>query len=278
MPRKFVLCDLDGTLLDLPNGLSEECLARLNALLDQGLQFSIATGRDLKKAKKAVRGLKLAHPVILTNGALMADLEKEKILEVTYIGTPIVQEILKWSEEMGLDPIVFITYDPESQTLYSLKGKWGKKGIKLLQRTEIEQYLTLQVVSIQFHAEKKTLIPLMTRIQQNFQNEVNIIFIEDVSYRSFQIKGDWFWLEMNSIEAGKDRMMHKLAEKLGLNLQNFVVFGDNLNDLEMMESAGISVAVGNAHNDVKKIANYITLDNNECGVVEFLEKNREKFI
>ena len=130
--KKFILCDLDGTLLDLPNGISPNCLLRLNALIDKGLSFSIATGRDLKNAKKSLKGLKLKFPVILTNGALLADIVEEKYLKITHITGNIFQTIFSWSTEMELDPIVLITYDPTTKKLHSNKGKWGKKACRIL--------------------------------------------------------------------------------------------------------------------------------------------------
>ncbi len=276
--KKFILCDLDGTLLDLPNGISPNCLSRLNALIDRGLNFSIATGRDLKNAKKAIKGLQLKFPVILTNGALLADIVEEKYLKITHITKNIFQTIFSWSTEMALDPIVLITYDPTTKILHSNKGKWGKKGIKLLEHDQIKQYLSHNIVSLQFHAEKSTLEPLLHRIQNTFSDQVNIIFIEDVSYRRYNIPGEWFWLEINSHLAGKEKMMAELATQLNIPMHNFVVFGDNLNDLTMMQQAGLSVAVKDALEEVKKCADAITLPHDECGVIQYLEERFDDFI
>ncbi|MHA1672298.1 MAG: HAD family hydrolase [Promethearchaeota archaeon] len=278
MSKKFILCDLDGTLLDLPNGISPSCLERLNALIDRGLNFSIATGRDLKNAKKAVKGLKLKFPVILTNGALLADIVEETYLKITHITKSIFQTIFSWSTEMGLDPIVLITYDPINKILHSNKGKWGKKGIKLLEHDQIQRYLSHNIVSLQFHAEKSTLEPLLIRIQNTFSDHVNIIFIEDVSYRKYNIPGEWFWLEINSHLAGKEKMMVELASRVNTPMEDFVVFGDNLNDLTMMQQAGFSVAVGDAMEEVKKCASDICLPHTECGVIQYLEDHFENFI
>ncbi|MHA1672074.1 MAG: HAD family hydrolase [Promethearchaeota archaeon] len=278
MSKKFILCDLDGTLLDLPNGISPNCLLRLNALIDKGLSFSIATGRDLKNAKKGCKGIKLKFPVILTNGALLADIGEEKYLKITHITKNIFQTIFSWSTEMSLNPIVLITYDPTNKILYSNKGKWGKKGIKLLEQDQIRPFLSHNIVSLQFHAEKSTLEPLLHKIQNAFTDSVNIIFIEDVSYRRYNIPGEWFWLEINSHLAGKDKMMTELASRVNIPLHDFVVFGDNLNDIIMMQKAGFSVAVGDALEEVKKCATDICLPHNECGVIQYLEEHFEEFI
>ncbi|MHA1521812.1 MAG: HAD family hydrolase [Promethearchaeota archaeon] len=278
MPKKFILCDLDGTLLDLPNGISPNYLARLNALIDRGLNFSIATGRDLKNAKEALKGLQLKFPVILTNGALLADIMEEKYLKITHINKDIFQTIFSWSKKMKLTPIVLITYDPTNKILHSNKGKWGKKGIKYLKVNQIQPYLSHNIVSLQFHGEKATLEPLLQKIQNTFDEKVNIIFIEDVSYRRYDIPGEWFWLEINSHLAGKEKMMAELATSVKISLDDFVVFGDNLNDLSMMQHAGFSVAVGDALEEVKKCANTISLPHHECGVIQYLEDNIEELI
>ena len=75
---KFIVSDLDGTLLDNPKYLSKEYVKDLNELMDKGLKFTIATGRDMKKTLKAVPDLNLPYPCILTNGALLADLKSQE--------------------------------------------------------------------------------------------------------------------------------------------------------------------------------------------------------
>ncbi len=273
-----MLSDLDGTLLDKPNGLSFENLTRLNKLIDSGLQFSIATGRDLKKAKKVLAGVYLKYPVILNNGALLGNLKTGEFSKITTIPREIFSTIFSWSEMLKLKPIVMISFDQTKRKIRMEKGTWGKKGIKYLTQDQIDSLISQDIVSLQFHAQKDDLFPFYQKILQEFPDQIKIVFIEDVGYKKLNIKGEWFWLEINGPKAGKGNMMKELAMMFRYKLEDFVVFGDNINDLELMKMAGLSVAVEDAQPEIKEIADVITESSNNMGVVKFIEKNIDEFI
>jgi 5-amino-6-(5-phospho-D-ribitylamino)uracil phosphatase len=276
--KKFVISDLDGTLLDNPKRLSQNYIDKLNELIDQGLQFTVATGRDMRKTKKAVGNLTLKYPVILTNGALLADLNTEKFLEITRIPTSISNNILEMADGLEINPMVFAAYDPMNNILHFNKGKWGKKGISPLIKENFSPHRDLEVVSIQFHTEKKKLDPLLEIIQTKYHDQVNIIYIEDVSYKQYGIEGDWWWLEINSFDAGKDKMMRTLAKRLQIELEDIVVFGDNYNDIDILKIAGKAIVVENAPEEVKAIANEIALANTQGGVLKYILDHQQDFI
>lgn len=273
-----MLSDLDGTLLDLPNGLSEENLNRLNALIHDGLLFSVATGRDLKKAKKALKGLQIKYPIILNNGSLLGDLNTGEFWKITTIPEQIFAEIFEMAENLNLKPIVMIGYSADTGEIRTEKGTWGKKGINYLSWSQISSLQDYQIVSLQYHAKLEEIKPLYNRIEYKFKDRVKMVFIEDVAYSQMDIEGSWYWLEINSEEAGKGNMMKELAKHLNLSTDDFIVFGDNTNDLELMEIAGKSIAVRNAHPLVRQIADEITDSVENLGVVKYLENNRDEIM
>ena len=125
MAKKFIITDLDGTLLDTPTQLSKKYVDQLNSWIDQGLALTIATGRDLKKTVEAINGLNLKYPVILTNGATLADLTTETYLKITYIDNKLSKHLVRMGQEFHLFPIVFAAFDPERQQMHFNKGIWG---------------------------------------------------------------------------------------------------------------------------------------------------------
>jgi hypothetical protein len=278
MGKKFLLSDLDGTLLDTPEGLSAKYVATLNQLIDEGLDFSIATGRDMVKAKEAIGALQTKWPVILTNGALLGDLTGMQYLEHTYIGGEIIQEILKIGEEYGIVPIVFAAFDKKAGTMHFNKGKWGRKGIRSLTEQEYRPLVGFDVVSIQFHAAKDRLDPFHKNLLKRFGSDINLIYIEDVSYSQWNIEGRWFWLEINSNEAGKEKMLERLVRRLHREMKDVIVFGDNINDIEMLKAAGLGIAVANAPDEVKKAAQIIVPSNREGGVIHYILEHKGELI
>ena len=79
-------------------------------------------------------------------------------------------------------------------------------------------------------------------------------------------------LEINCKEAVKGNALMKLADHLGLSPESLMACGDNLNDITMLKAAGLGVAMGNAKDEVKAIANYVTDDNNHDGVAKAIRK------
>jgi len=276
--KKLIVSDLDGTLLDNPKSLSKEYIDDLNELIDKGLKFTIATGRDMKKTLKAIRGLNLPYPCILTNGALLADLKTQEFLKITRIKPKIIDDILDLSEKFNIPPMVFAVFDPKLKNVSFNKGTWGVKGIKPL---ESEKYLPFKehdVVSIQFHTTKDLLDPFKNRIEKKFGKEINLIYIEDVAYNALGYEGDWYWLEINSHEAGKAQMLQHLTQILGINMEDVIAFGDNHNDIGMLKAAGLGIAMENSPNELKAIADDITLSNSEGGVIKYIKSHIDDII
>lgn len=278
MGKKFVLSDLDGTLLDQIDSLSPQYIDELNKLIDMGLNFSIATGRDLKKARKAVLGLKIKYPVILTNGALLGDLNTMEYLKITSIEHSIMTDILQMALNLQIIPMVFGAFDSNTKTMYFNKGKWGIKGIIPLTPDKYLPYQDYQVVTMQFHTRKELLDPLKANIESKYKGKVNIIYIEDVGYRNETKESGWYWLEINSSQAGKDKMLNYLVDLLGFSLDDVVVFGDNYNDIDMLRAAGSGIVVANAPMEVKAVAKEICESNLDGGVIKYLKQNIKKFL
>lgn len=276
MGKKLIVSDLDGTLLDQFDGLSPIYIDQLNAMIRKGLAFTLATGRDMKKAKKAVPGLILNYPVILTNGALMGDLNTETFTKITWIPTPIVKVIMQHADHLQIPPMAFGAYDPTTSQMHFQKGKWGPKGIVYLPVEKWQPYSDMQVVTIQFHDHQTKLAPLKQWIEAQFGSQINLIYIEDVGYKHATGIADWYWLEINSIDAGKEKAIVTLAEVTGFSLQDIIVFGDNHNDLGMFSKVGKAIAVENADPAVKRVAHAVCGSNHTGGVIRYLQEHWEE--
>lgn len=85
------------------------------------------------------------------------------------------------------------------------------------------------------------------------------------------VSGD-IWLDVSHIESNKGIALEVLQNKLGIKYDETMIFGDYLNDLEMLKKGKYSYAMGNAHEEIKKISNFIAKSNNENGVLEELKK------
>ena len=76
---------------------------------------------------------------------------------------------------------------------------------------------------------------------------------------------------MNS-EVSKWNTIKSLTEKLGIDTKNIIAFGDDYNDIDMIKNAGIGIAMGNAEENVKKVANFVTDTNMNDGVAKYIKQ------
>ncbi len=275
---KFIISDLDGTLLDTPIHLSPDRVTKLNSLIEAGLRFSVATGRDLENTIKALNGVQLKYPAILTNGAVLADLNTSKILKFHSIPSNISQTIIQLASSFELNPMVYAYFDMNSDQIKYIKGKWGQDPIVSIKRDEFHDFLDKPCISLQFHAKLVDLEPIYHQIVKQFQKHVNIIFMEDVSYSQRKFQEPYYWLEINSREAGKGNMLKFFAEKYHISLDTIIAFGDNHNDLEMMKLAGTAITVASAPPELKAVADKIIGKNHEGAVLSYIEKNIEEIM
>lgn len=273
MAKKLIVSDLDGTLLDYVDKLSDNYTQRLNKLIKKGIDFIIATGRDFEKAKIPLTNLELKNPIILTNGAILTDYPSGKVLNYLQLNQNDAREIIQMGEERNLSIIVIATFNSELNEPRFIKGDWWTPGkITLLQKSEYTPFLNEPIITIQYCAEKKALEEFYEYTKEKFDDSMNILFFEDAF-----LPGK-YWLEYNPIDAKKETMLDYLIKLKGYDPKDVWTFGDQINDIGMFKIAGLSCAVENAPEEVKKIADIIIPNNLSGGVISFLEEKIDEIL
>ncbi len=265
--------DLDGTLLLSDGSFPEEYKKRLNRLIDLGMRFTIATARNYDSAHPILNGLHLNLPVILFNGVYLVDFNDGRILEHSNsIEKKVVESMLEFALPQGIDPFIY-TFGEEHKLYYRSASNPGSKAY--IKSLEGDGRLR-QVNRFEFHAEENIsgfllidthdrLEPLYRLLQEKHFDHLNLYFAEDVSMKGY------YWLQSFHQEASKGNMLKVLAQKLEIPLENIVVFGDYLNDLDMFEIAGHAIAMENALPEVKESAHEIIASNCQGAVLQYLE-------
>ncbi|MHA1727937.1 MAG: HAD-IIB family hydrolase [Promethearchaeota archaeon] len=275
MAKKFIVTDLDGTLLDDNEFLSEDFSSRLNTLIKKGLDFSVATTRDFENTETALKKLNFSNPVILASGAILSKFPTEVVYKYLTIKHNISLDILDISNKMNLDVIVLSTYNSESKKTRFIKGHWwNKEKLVYIERKQYEPFLNEPIINIQYCYGKSQLEPLYEEIRKKYgdNKEIYIHFFEDSVLRGK------YWLIFNNINAKKEVMLEHLLKIKGYKAEDLIVFGDNFNDIGMFDLAGISCAVKNAPKKVKEYADHIVPSNINGGVIQYLEENLDLII
>jgi Cof subfamily protein (haloacid dehalogenase superfamily) len=276
-PKNFLyVSDLDGTLLTPDSFLSTVAIERLNKLLSKGLKFTIATARNYDSVRPILKGLNLKIPIILFNGVYLTDFHTgENILTSRYLPCSHVLTIIDDASQLKLDPFVY-TFDKKHTVYYRNVTNPGSQNYvdyinkisneNRLQYTDKYDFLAdMTIPGLLFIDTYSNLAPLHEKILEKYGDELNIYFAEDIA-----VEGH-FWLQVFDGKANKGNMLKQLTQKLGIPLTDTVVFGDYLNDLEMFEISGKSIAMDNALEKVKQSADVIIGTNADFAVINYLE-------
>ncbi len=273
-PKKFLfVSDLDGTLLDGDGQLSEDSVQRINRLIDNGLNFTIATARNYDSAYPLLKGLNIKYPAILFNGVYLTELHTgNNIFFSNFIALDIIYKMISIAELHNTKPFIY-SYRDNHLVYYKEANNYGmqsyvdvlsvdKRALKVnefifSEGERISGFLLIDTL--------EALEPVYTELNSLYEGELNIYFAPDVS------NPDFYWLQSFHQEANKGKMLKQMTQYLGIPLSKTVVFGDYLNDLDMFKVAGYSIAVQNALPEVKYYAHHVISSNIENGVIFYLE-------
>lgn len=262
---KLIALDLDGTLLNSDKKLSEENREALARAAENGVEIVPATGRFYRGMPQIIRGLPYVRYVISVNGAQVYDVAENK----TVCGSEIPWErAASVMERLDKIDVIYDCY----------QDGWGWMTKALYDKAE--EYAA-NIHSLEMIKNLRTPVPeLKAYLKERALGVQKIqIFFKDMTLRAEMLKTlpEEFPdlvvttsivnnIEINSREATKGIALKKLAEYLDIPLAQTMAFGDDTNDISMLEAAGIGVAMGNAYEEVKKAADYVTQDCDKNGV------------
>ena len=267
------ISDLDGTLL-LPDGsFPEESKKRLNRLISDGMQFTIATARNYDSAHPILKGLDIKFPVVLFNGVYLVDFHSGEILEHTeFIDKTVIDSMLNLAKTNKIEPFIY-TFGNQHQVYYRKATNTGstaylnslKKDDRVRQVSEFVFQEDENISGFLLIGTLENLNPIYNGLKENHFDHLNLYFAEDVSMKGY------YWLQSFHQQANKGNMVERLVKRLNFPLSKTLVFGDYLNDLDMFRVARYSVAMENALPEVKESANKIIGHNSQGAVLDFLE-------
>ena len=267
---RLIALDLDGTLLDSDKQLSKENAAALARAAEEGVEIVPATGRFYRGMPQLIRDLPYVRYVISINGAEVFDASRQ----TTVCGSEIpLERALSVMERLDELPVIYDCY----------QNGWGWMTQSLYDQAE--QYAA-NIHSLNMIRELRTPVPELKACLKERASSVQKIqiFFRDMEKRVEALKTLPLLfpdlvvttsivnnIEINSREATKGNALQKLAAHLAIPLAQTMAFGDDLNDLSMLQAAGVGVAMGNAPQDVKNTADHVTDDCDHSGVAHAIQ-------
>ncbi len=251
--KQLYMADLDGTLLPKGDKLSPDVVNTLNALIKRGLPFTLNTSRTPRSVAPVIADLKLKLPIILMNGSCVYDTNSGEISLLRTIDSKTASNVISICKSSGLNPFLFSYKDGDVSVSYtSAKTDAEKKFIEARLgyypsfKKTTDYNITIHTPYIICVGAKLLLEKLEQRLKR----------ISAISCSLFiSSNEDYCFLEIYSSCAGKANGAKNFMNEYGFD--RLIAFGDNLNDIDMLKFADCGIAVENAFDEAKAVADMV---------------------
>ena len=257
---KLVVSDMDGTLLNTKGEVSHLFFEQFKILKKHNIQFVAASGRQYNSIVDKLSVIKDEIYVIAENGGLIK--KGNDLLQVNALAPekikkaiPILRGIKDTNIVLCGKSSAFI--ESKNQDFINLFQEYYHSYQivdDLMEIASDEEFLKIAVYH--FNSSETYIYPVV----KDFKDEILI-----------KISGK-NWLDISETKANKGNALREVQKRLNITKEETLVFGDYHNDLEMLQEATFSFAMGNAHQDVKNTANFSTDTNNNNGVEKILQE------
>ena len=255
---KLIASDMDGTLLNKNGEINEEFFEVFNKLKEKNIIFSAASGRQYYNLLKKFEKISDDIMFIAENGTFVVykgeelvvnSLDKEAAIELIKIGRTIKNAYV-------------IVCGKNSAYIENTDERLVRETKKYYERYKVVNNLE----DIEDDILKVTICDF-----SGSENNSNKYFSDYKDKLQVTVSGE-IWLDITARNVNKGVAIEMVQKKLNISEKETMVFGDYLNDLEMMQKAHYSFAMENAHEDLKKVSNFIAKSNEENGVIEKIKE------
>jgi Cof subfamily protein (haloacid dehalogenase superfamily) len=268
---KLIALDMDGTVLKDDKNISKKTVEALRAAQERGILIVPATGRPKKMIPERIFDVGAIRYAITSNGACVYDLAEDSVF---YSNLMTEQESTKLIDFLsGYDLFVEAYCDGGSFT--------DEKSRRLIASfTDFPQLYIDMIMKTQTFIED---MPGFLKKGKKRVEKVNIPYMDPhiglevheklSGMKEYALTSSFLQnIEINRASANKGEALGYLCQSLGIQPEQVMAFGDGSNDIEMLQFAGMGVAMQNAIEPLKPIANFITRSNQEDGVAYAIEQ------
>lgn len=263
MNYKMIVLDLDDTLLRDDHTISPRTKKALMDAQEAGIKVVLASGRPTFAMTHIAKELELEKYgsfILSFNGAKITNCATEEILFSSTLTPETVHELYEISKQEGVWIHTYVGDDivtPASNKYTDIEGEIT--GMPIVEAANFVEAIQEPVVKVLMVDDPEKLIALEGKLQPQLEGELNVV------------RSKPYFLEFTESGVDKGTSLHHLIQKLGIKQEEVIAIGDSYNDQAMIEFAGLGVAMGNAPDDIKAIADHVTDTNMEDGVAKVVE-------
>ncbi len=258
---KLLVVDIDGTLINKEGNVSQENREALALVKDSGMHVSLCTGRSVKSCLSYINQLSLDSCHIFFDGALVSRADLNEPVYMQTIDSEMVKQLVEYAHTRDID------LDFASVTRYFSERETWATDIK-------RKYFNIDTVIGDLTGlwDREKIIRVDFVITNPQQEAISALFVDHFMGRLQFTQAhsprfpDVNFINVTARGMSKGKALEALANHLGITLDEVVAVGDWINDIPLLTTAGLGIAMGNAHEELKKVADHITLDVEEHGL------------
>jgi len=261
---KLIALDMDGTLLRSDKTISKTNFEAIQKAKVKGVKVVLATGRPLIGIKKYLKELNLLDEgdyAVTYNGAVIQTTKNEDIISANILSIDDIDILYGISKKLGVNIHAF-TKDycitPKTSKYTLLEAKMNSISIKEMDFNNLPK--DTSIIKIMFIDEEEILDKVIAKLPKELYDKYTIV------------RSAPYFLEFLNKKVNKGVSVRLLAKKLGIDMKDVICAGDQGNDIHMVDFAGLGVAMENATDELKKVANFVTKSNDEDGVAYVINK------
>ncbi|NLM18637.1 MAG: HAD family hydrolase [Clostridiaceae bacterium] len=270
---QIIALDVDGTLVPHGGIIGEKTKKILKDAKDKGIEVVLVTARPPRWLDPVMENLGFSTIAICANGAITVDTKDNSLLDIVIIikehAIKVVSELKKRVPDVvfAAESLEFLRAAPGYEDL--------PEGVKQAEGlVPLDRYSTIKNVST---VEEMLAEDVYKIVAETFEMDVETFYeiaqnsVGDILSVTRSVKGRSY-IEFGPLNLSKAEKLAEFSRKRNVKSNNVIAFGDMLNDMDMIQWAGIGVAMANGHEDVKKIADIIAPSADNDGIAYILEQ------
>ena len=273
MAIRLIGIDIDGTLLDSQWTIPPANLRAIAAAFERGIEVALVTGRRFDFALPIAKQIPCPVTMIVNNGAMVKSREGETFLR-TLLDRAAARKILEATTDVRHTATVLFDRPRENQIMVeaidwshpSRKVYWERNRQFIGEATPLESCLTEDPIQVMFTGEVAPMRDVATRLELLPGRQSFSVALTEYEARDFSL------VDVLHAEVSKGKTLERWAERRGVPRESVMAIGDNLNDREMLEFAGLPVVMGNCVAELLKNGWRVTGSNDEGGVAMAIER------
>ena len=272
-PIKLIGIDVDGTLLNSRGRIPEENLDAIRAAAERGIQIAIVTGRSFFFARPAVAPLPDPLTLIVHNGAIARTRSGDTLLR-RLLPAPRARDVLDATRAWRASAVVIFDRPLERQIVYDRhdwthrnRARFHERNREIIEQVaSLDDAITEDPIQVAYNGgveEMRALIDCLTTHQAAADCS---IMLTEYAARDFSL------VDVCAGGTTKGRGLADVAALFGIEQRHVLAVGDNYNDRDMLDWAGVGVVMGNAAADLRAAGFEITGTNDEAGLAQAIRR------